>query len=183
MEWYELYTRHHHERAVHNMVLDKSFQSYLPFTMVWRHSNRGPRKMATPLFPRRVFIRCYLEMYTHLELISVPGVMRILEDTQGRLLVVPEDEVRLFRKLCDADICRDRSGYQPSRKLVKVVQGQLRGISGVMREGTQSTLLVPIHTLQTSVVVEVNRAQLMPCADSDEESRPRPLTARLMVNW
>jgi transcription antitermination factor NusG len=183
MKWYVLYTRHHHERAVHNRVLDKSFQSYLPFTMVWRNSNRGPRKMATPLFPRHVFVRCYLEMYAHLELISVPGVMRILEDTQGRLLVVPEDEIRLLRKLCDADICLERSGYQPQGNLVEVVQGQLRGISGVIREGTQSTLLVPIHTLQTSVVVEVNRAQLMPCADSDEESRPRPLTPRLMVNW
>jgi transcriptional antiterminator RfaH len=153
MKWYVLYTRHHHERAVHNRVLDKSFQSYLPFTMVWRHSTRGPRKVPTPLLPRHVFVRCFLEMYAHLELISVPGVMRILEDTQGHLLVVPDEEIRLLRRLCDADICLERSAYQPQGKVVEVVQGQLRGILGVIREGTQSTLLVPIHTLQTSVVV------------------------------
>ncbi len=181
MKWYVLYTRHHHERAVHKRVLDKSFQSYLPLTTVWRESNRGPRKMVTPLFPRYVFVRCYLEMYAHLELISLPGVMRILEDPQGRLLVVPEEEIRLLRKLSDADIGLERAGYQPQGQLVEVVQGQLRGVFGVIREGARTTLLVPIHTLRTSVVVEVNGAQLMPCVDAAEESPLRPLPPELMA--
>jgi transcriptional antiterminator RfaH len=181
MKWYVLYTRHHHERAVHYRVLEKGIQSYLPLTTVWRKSNRGARKMATPLFPRHVFVRCFLEMYAHLELISVPGVMRILEDLQGRLLVVPEDEILLLRKLCDADICLECTGYQPQGKLGEVVHGQLRGVSGVIREGSRMTLLVPIHTLQTSVVMEVNRAQFMPCADGGEESRLRPLPPGLMA--
>jgi transcription antitermination factor NusG len=147
--------------------------------MVWRKSNRGLRKVATPLFPRHVFVRCYLEMYAHLELISMPGVMRILEDTLGRLLVVHEDEMRLLRKLCDSDVSLERTGYQPQGEHVEVVQGQLRGISGVVREETKTILLVPIHTLQTSVAVEINRAQLMPCADDGEESRLRPFSPGL----
>src|SRR5262245_21868777 len=176
MKWYVLYTRHHHERAVYKRVSDKGFQSYLPLAMVWRKSNRDLRKAATPLMARHVFVRCYLEMYTHLELISVPGVMRILEDSQGRLVVLSEDEIRLLRQLWDSDFRIERTGYQLQGEFVEVVQGPLRGISGVIREETGTTLLVPIHTLQMSVAVEINRALLMSRADASKDSRLRPFT-------
>ena len=91
MKWYVLFTRHQHERAVYGRLPEWGFQSYLPLAVVWRKSHRGPRKMSIPLFPRYVFVRYYLEMYAHLELISIPGVMRILEDPQERFRVVPED--------------------------------------------------------------------------------------------
>ena len=163
MKWYILYTRHHHERAVHERLMDRGFQAYLPLPMGWRKSNRSLRKVATPLFPRHVFVRCYLEIYAHLELISIPGVMRILEDTQGRLRVVPEDEIRLLGKLCDSDISLECTGYQLQGQLMEVVRGRLRGIAGVIRDESKTALLVPIHTLQTSVAVEIDRAQLLPC--------------------
>jgi transcriptional antiterminator RfaH len=171
MKWYILYTRHHHERAVHERIVDKGFQAYLPLTMGWRKSKRSLRQVAIPLFARHVFVRCYLELYAHLELINIPGVMRLLEDTQGQLCVVPEDEIRLLGKLCDADISLERTGYQLQGQVMEVVQGRLRGIAGVIRDEPKTSLLVPIHTLQTSVAVEIDRAQLLPCTER-EELRP-----------
>jgi transcription antitermination factor NusG len=174
MKWYVLYTRHHHERAVDERLLDKGFQSYLPLAIVWRKSNRGLRKVESPLFPRHIFVRCYLEMYAHLALISIPGVMQILEDLQGQLVVVSEDEIRLVRKLCNADVALERTEYPPEGQFVEVVEGQLRGIAGVFREESKTTLLVPIHALQTSVAVEVNRAQVMPYTDGGRVPQLRP---------
>jgi transcription antitermination factor NusG len=171
MKWYILYTRHHHERTVHERLVDRGFQAYLPLTMGWRKSNRSTRKVAIPLFPRHVFVRCYLEVYAHLELISIPGVMRILEDSQGRLRVVPDDEIRLLGKLCDSDIILERTGYQLQGQLMQVVKGRLRGLAGVIRDEPKTSLLVPIHTLQTSVAVEIDRTQLLPCADGDDLRR------------
>jgi hypothetical protein len=95
--------------------------------------------------------------------------------------VVLEDEIRLLRKYCGSDIALGRTGYQTQGERVEVVQGQLRGISGVIRQETKTTLLVPIHTLQASVAVEVDRAQLMLCADGGEEPRLRPLPPGLMA--
>jgi hypothetical protein len=48
------------------------------------------------------------------------------------------------------------------------VQGHLRGIAGVIRDESKTSLLVPIHTLQTSVAVEIDRAQLLPGAEGEE---------------
>jgi transcription antitermination factor NusG len=148
---------------VHERIVDKRFQTYLPLTRGWRKSNRSLRRVATPLFPRHVFVRCYLEIYAHLELISIPGVMQILEDPQGRLRVVPEDEIRLLGKLCESEISLECRGYQPQGQLMEVVQGHLRGLAEVIRDESKTSLLVPIHTLQTSVAVEIDRAQLLPC--------------------
>ena len=168
MKWYILYTRHHHERAVHDRLVDKSFQAYLPLTMGWRKSKRSLRKVAAPLFPRHVFVRCYLDLYAHLELISIPGVMRLLEDGQGQLRVVPEDEIRLLGKLCQADISLERTGYQLQGQLMEVVRGRLRGIAGIIRDGPRTSLVVPIHALQTSIAVEIDRSQLLPCTKEEE---------------
>jgi hypothetical protein len=50
---------------------------------------------------------------------------------------------------------------------MEVVRGRLRGIAGVIRDESKTALLVPIHTLQTSVAVEIDRAQLLPCDEGE----------------
>jgi hypothetical protein len=109
-----------------------------------------------------------------LELISIPGVMRILEDLQGQLVVVSEDEIWLLRKLCDANIAIERARYRPEGEIVEVVEGQLRGILGVFLEESKTTLLVPLHTLQTSVAVTITRAQVMTYTDGGKAPHLRP---------
>ena len=175
MKWYILFTRHHHERAVYERLSGKGFQAYLPLATAGQRSARGLRKTVTLLFPRHIFVRCYLELYAHLELISLPGVLRILEDVHGRLLVLPEDEIQILRRLCDSGLALERTGYQPEGKLVEVVQGRLCGLHGVIRETAKTTLIVPIHSLRTSVAVEVDRTDLRACAEARKEGVQRPV--------
>jgi transcription antitermination factor NusG len=99
MKWYVLYTRPNHERAVYERLLVKQFQAYVPLVTRWRYSKLGPQKVVKPLCPRQVFVRCFLEMCTYLELICTPGVMKLQEDDQGQFLVVSETELRLYREL------------------------------------------------------------------------------------
>jgi hypothetical protein len=77
----------------------------------------------------------------------------------------------LLGKLCDADISLESTGYQPQGQLMEIVRGHLRGIAGVIRNESQTSLLVPIHTLQTSVAVEIDRVQLLPYAEGEEVRR------------
>jgi len=165
MKWYVLYTRHYHERAVYERLLNKGFQAYLPWTTVWRRAKKGKRQAAIPLFPRYVFVRCYLEMYAHLELISLPGVMRLVEDSQaaGELLVIPEDQMRLLRQLSDAGLALERVDYQTEGEYVEVVHGPLRGLTGILRPEPRVMLLVPLQALQICIAVEMSRTQVTPC--------------------
>ena len=182
MKWYVLYTRHHHERAVYERVLSKGFQSYLPMAMIWRQSKGGPRKVLTPLFPRHVFVRCYLEMYAHLELISIRGAMRLLEDPEGQFLVVSDEEIRLLRHLINGGVPLELGTYQIEGERVEVVKGVLQGVSGIIREKTRTTLHVPIRALRVCVAVEIGQAQIIPCSDGEGEPHPKLLPPGLIAD-
>lgn len=167
MKWYVLYTRPHHEQAVYERLLDKGFESFLPLTVVRRQSKAGLRKASTPLFPRHLLVRCYLEMYTQIEVIATPGVMQLLDDAHGQFLVVPDEEICILRQLCEAGIAAEKAAYQMGQ-LVKVVDGPLAGLTGVIRKGRPRRLLIPIHTLKQSVAVPIGGAHVVPVADVQE---------------
>jgi len=104
-------------------------------------------------------------MYTHLELITQPGVIRLLEDAQGQPLEVPEAEMRVLQQLSGAGVPLERGPYPPEGERVQVVQGALQGIVGVLRAGAPSTLLVSVPSLRASVAVTTGRTQVAPIAD------------------
>ncbi len=164
MKWYVLYTRHHHDRAVWDRLVHKGFEVYQPLLKVWRRSNGVSREANVPLFARRLFVHCYLEMYTQLELITTPGVMHLLEDVHGQFLVVPDEEISILQQISSAGVPLEGAPYHIQGKPVQVVQGPLRGVTGVIREGSQTTLLVPIHTLKESLAVQIGSVQLITCA-------------------
>ena len=164
MKWYVVYTQHHHERSVSDRLRQKGYEAFLPLGAMWRQAKGGPRQVTTPLFARCVFVRCYLEMYTHLELITMPGVIRLLEDAEGQVMVVPEAEMRVLQQLSVAGVPLERAPYPPEGEPVSVVQGPFEGIAGVLRPGTPPTLLVPLPTLQASIGVGIGRTHVAPCA-------------------
>jgi transcription antitermination factor NusG len=95
-----------------------------------------------------------------LELVSVPGVMRLQENSQGQFLTVSDEEIRLIRELSDSGRALLSTAYQVRGERVEIVQGRLRGISGVVRQDAETTLLIPIDSLQASVAVEISRKQV-----------------------
>ena len=170
MKWYVLYTRPNHERAVYAR-LHQAFELYLPVTVGGQQSHTAARKTSKLLFPRYIFVRCYLEMYTHLELITSPGVMRLLENAQGEFLIVPEEEMHTLQQLNSAGVPLERVEYPIAGEWVQTMQGLLQGLTGVIREGSRTTLLVPIHSLRESIAVEISRAQVIPCATLRDRRR------------
>lgn len=165
MKWYVLTTRPHHERTVYERLVRKGFEAYLSMARVWRTFNGVRRETSVPLFKRHVFVHCYLEMYTHLELIATPGVMGLREDPRGGFLVVPDEEIRTLQKVTSAEVPLEGAPYPIRGERVQVVRGPLREVVGIIRDGSQPTLLVPIHALKESVAVRIRRSQVIPCAD------------------
>jgi hypothetical protein len=172
MKWYVLTTRPHHERAVCERLVRKTFEAYLPMARVWRTFNGARRATFVPLFARHVFVRCYLAMHTHLELITTPGAMCLREGPRGGFLVVPDEEIRVLQQITDAGLPLEGAPYTIRGERVQVVQGPLLEVVGIIRDGSQPTLLVPIHALRESVAVRISRSQVIPCADAQGRLTP-----------
>jgi hypothetical protein len=94
--------------------------------------------------------------------------MRLQENGQGQFLTVADEEMRLIQELSDSGRSLISTAYQVRGERVQVVQGWLRGISGVIRQDAETTLLIPIDSLQASVAVAINRMQVTPHVDVGE---------------
>ncbi len=165
MKWYVLHTRHNHERAVYGRLLGKVFEPYLPLLRVARRLRRMSRPAHIPLFQHYVFVRCNLDMYSHLELVMTPGVIRLVHDGHGLPLVVPEEEIQTIRQICSADVTLEGFANQLQGERMRVTRGALRGITGIVPEGCPGTLVIPIHTLRKGVAVRIGRLAVIPCSD------------------
>jgi transcription antitermination factor NusG len=98
MPWYVLVTRPHHERVVYDRLVHRGVAAYLPLTSRPCPATDGPRHPIRPLFPRYVWVRCVLDCATELALISLPGVVRLLDDGRGQLVLIPEEEIRRLQR-------------------------------------------------------------------------------------
>lgn len=165
MEWYALHTRHNHERAVYQRLLGKVFEPYLPLVRLVRTSRRENRPAYAPLFQREVFVRCNLDTYTHLELVTTPGVIALARNSRGLPLTVPDEEIRTLRLLCSAEVPLEEFSHEPRGERMRVLQGGLRGITGIVPEGSSGTLVIPIRTLGKNVAVRMSRAEMLPCSN------------------
>jgi len=84
------------------------------------------------------------------------------------VLVLSGAELRLLQRLCAVGLPVARAGYPRDGERVQVAQGPLQGVSGVLEQRQPLTLFVPIATLQTSVGVRIDGAQLIPCEVAQE---------------
>jgi len=121
-------------------------------------------------------------MYAHLELISIRGAMRLLEDPEGQFLVVSDEEIHLLRHLINGGVPLELGTYQIEGERVEVVKGVLQGVSGIIREKTRTTLHVPIRALRVCVAVEIGQAQIIPCSDGEGEPHPKLLPPGLIAD-
>jgi hypothetical protein len=121
-------------------------------------------------------------MYAHLELISIRGAMRLLEDPEGQFLVVSDEEIHLLRHLINGGVPLELGTYQIEGERVEVVKGVLQGISGIIQEKTRTILHVPIHALRVCVAVEIGPAQIISCSDGEEEPHPKLLPPGLIAD-
>lgn len=155
MKWYVVHTQHHHERAVSDRLRLKGYEVYLPLAPLWRQSKQGMRQVTAPLFRGHVFVRCHLDMHSHLELVTMRGVIWLPENGEGELLTMSAVEMRLLQQLCTAGLPLAQAGYPREGEWVRVAQGPLQGVSGILDQKTPCTLFVPLATLRASVGVSI----------------------------
>ena len=102
MKWYILLTRPKHDRLVTETVRRKGFEALCIYHQVVKiHRKRYTRLQQVPLFPRYVFVRCYLDEFTHIALFTVRGVVCLLEDAEGQLIEVSEEDMRFLNMVQD----------------------------------------------------------------------------------
>ena len=90
--WYVLHTKSRFENVVHEGLLKKNLDVFLPKIKV--QSKRRDRRLMimVPLFPGYLFVRTDLNPHRHLEIVKTVGAVRLIGTKQGPV-PVPDDTI------------------------------------------------------------------------------------------
>ncbi len=154
--WYAVYTRSRHEKLVHETLVEKGLESFLPLRQVLSQWKDRRKWVDKPLFPGYVFVRTE---QTHLyEVAMVRGVAYVLSNG-GKPVAVPDDQVQAVRQIVEAPYPTVPWPWLKKGKRVRVTVGPLAGLETQIVErktNRKSYLVVSVDLLGRSVAVEID---------------------------
>jgi transcription antitermination factor NusG len=160
--WWALYTRHQHEKAVAEVLSAKGFEVFLPLYSSMRRWKDRKKVLSLPLFPCYVFVRGGINR--RLQVVTTPGVHMILYHGE-HVAVIPEVEIQAIRRIIEGDFPVEPHPFLKCGERVRVIRGSLEGVEGVLvRKKNQFRLVLSVEMLAQSVAVEIDASEVEPVA-------------------
>lgn len=165
-KWYAVWTRSHCERLVAQQLTAKGFAPFLPEAPVRTSRTRRSGGVQAPLFPGYVFVNADMDKGRYINMLSVRGIVRVLEDGWTRLTPIPDAEIEAIQRVVATGLPILPFHPLQAGQRVCVVEGPLSGLEGTFISDRRQSgrLVLSIGLLGRSVSVEVDDADVTPCA-------------------
>jgi transcription termination/antitermination protein NusG len=159
MPWYALYTRSRHEDRVNLLLLQKSFNAFLPKIEVWSKRKDRRKKILIPMFPGYLFIEIpQISNEIKIDVLKTFGVVRILgKPRSADPFPVPEEKIDAIRRIAESRVDVVQMQYPSVGEGARIIEGPFKGIDGlVVKADYQKELFViTIDLLQRSIAVKL----------------------------
>ena len=165
-QWYAIQVRPRFESTVAANLCTKGYELFLPTYRSKRLWSDRVKVLELPLFPGYLF--CQLNLERRLPILKTPGVCSIVG--AGRTpQPVREEEIQAIRNVVRSGVTYEPYAYLPVGQTVRVEQGALRGLTGIITENKGSPrLIISVPLLMRSVSVEVDRSWLKPIGSAPQ---------------
>jgi transcription elongation factor/antiterminator RfaH len=154
--WYVLHTKSRFENVVHDGLIKKNIDVYLPKIKV--QSKRRDRRLMirVPLFPGYVFVKTDLHPYQHLDIVKTVGAVRLIGTKEGPV-PVPEDTIESLKIMVSVDQPITTGNRLKKGDRVMVLNGPLAGVTGTfVRYRGKGRVVVNIEALGQYAGVDVD---------------------------
>ncbi len=154
--WYALQLRSRWESSTAALLSCKGYQTFLP---TYKNAKRGSarsKEVQGPLFPGYLF--CRFNVCDRLPVLITPGVISVVGT--GRVPIpVEESEIVAIQRMVSAGMRVEPCPYLEVGQLVRIEDGALSGVEGVLTSfrGTRR-IVVSISLLRRSVALEIDRS-------------------------
>ena len=164
--WYAVWLRSNYEHAVNRQLSAKGFEPFLPEVHAWSRRVGARHPIRTPMFPGDLFVRAALDKHRYIDLLKVQGVVRVLEDGWTRLTPVPNAEIDAIQQIAASGVVVFPCAHLRGGERVRVLEGPLAGVEGmfVHDRPSKGRLVVSVDMLGRSIAVEMDAADVEPCA-------------------
>lgn len=158
-QWFALRVKGRSEKTISDILVHKGYTSFLPLYPCGNRRLHEARCNAQPLFPGYVF--CRFDVHQRLPVLKTPGVLNIV--SIGRAPAALDDrEITSLQKAVEHRFVAGPSEFLPVGTRVRIIQGALSGVEGILLEFKNPVqLILSITLLCRSVRVEVPRHSVM----------------------
>ena len=158
--WWALWTHSRCEQLVHDQLVAKEFDTFLPKLSIWSRRAGVRHRILTPMFPGYLFVRDQLTDRRYAELLSARGLVCILSGEKGSLAAVPDNEIDAIRVLVDSNLQAKPHPYLRAGQRVRITEGPLADVEGILidRHAGKGLLVLSVNLFQRSVAVEIDCA-------------------------
>ena len=157
--WYAMWTNSHCEQLVHDQLLAKGFDPFLPRVEIWSRRGGERRVISAPLFPGYLFLRQpAITKASHIDVCKSRGLVRVLGERWDRLEVVPDGEIGGIRTVLDARVPVMPHPYLRDGERVRILRGPLADVEGILvrTKPNKGLVVLRVALLRRSVAVEVD---------------------------
>jgi len=159
--WYVVHVRSRHEFSVTERLMKSGIDAFLP--MVDRLSRWKDRKkrISFPLFPGYLFVKIRKHNEGMLTVLKTPGVVRFIGQVPGEPEAVPDDQILSLKRLVESKDTLDPYPYLKEGNKVKIKNGPLAGVEGILVERKGIHLLVlSVDILRQGVSIQVDASSV-----------------------
>jgi len=154
--WYALQLRSRWESSTATLLSCKGYQTFLPTYKNVKRGSMRSKEVQSPLFAGYLF--CRFNVCYRLPVLITPGVISVVGT--GRIPIpVEESEIDAIQKMVSTGMRVEPCPYLEVGQLVRIDDGALSGIEGVLTSfrGAQR-IVVSISLLRRSVALEIDRS-------------------------
>ena len=158
--WLVLRTRSRHEKKVHDELVGRRIETFLPLYDRWSHWKDRRQRVAFPLFPGYCFVRPVPA--DRLRVLNTPGACGFVS-FNGYAEPVRDAEIDALRRLVATEIRYDPHPFLSEGMLVEVVRGPLAGVRGhIVRKDRSTKLVLAVTLIHQAAALEIHPADVVP---------------------
>ena len=157
--WFALAVVPRKEKVTAETLRMKGYENFLPLYTVRRQWSDRVQNVSLPLFPGYIFSR--FDPAVRLPILKIPSVLSIvgLGKTPEP---IPEIEIGALQTVCKAGIHAVPCPFLTVGAKVRMNEGPLAGVEGILVEAKETRLILSVSLLQRSIAVEVDREWIAP---------------------
>lgn len=158
--WYAIRTRSRHEKRVHEQLVGRGIEPFLPLvTRISRWKDRR-KKIQIPLFSGYCFAR--FDLSQRLQVLKAVGVVGIV-GINGYAEPLPEGEIEAIQRLVASPFRYDPYPYLKEGMWVEVIRGPLMGVKGILvRKEPRDRLVLSVNLIRQAASVAIDAADVTP---------------------
>ena len=158
MPWYAVHTKSRHEEIVNKGLLQRSITVFLPKMEVWSKRKDRRKRIMVPVFAGYLFVDIEPDNRERLNVLTTPGVVRILGKINGcEPIAIPDEQIEAIRRLVESKIEMKRIEYPQVGERARITDGPFKGIEGLVLQMDlkKDTFVVSIDLLQRAVAIQL----------------------------